>query len=314
MVWYHQWSNKVSRDTDRPSTKMHLQCISGIHFNPVFSRKGDEHIVHLVVDKNINSINQTGCEKDKVEEEVDEDDDEEDVGVLISFQQLKVACRHSLSPLSSCVVNLGNHSVCAMIDTGAQVSLISKGVYGAVKEERNLQMTERKEGIVGISRNRTDVAGIVFIRVKLLSYEVENSVPFAIIEDGRMPCCCLLGANFLSSNNITIDYGRQMLVAEGKELPNLEYPLGQRKAEECLHRYDVFSFLGQISIGEDETNLDKIKYMISDQTLVVLQREDRAISSAKRNIVQTVPLNQWKYPFFSSLKEPTETTTFVMEY
>lgn len=50
--WHLKLSNKAVKNYNRPT--IHLQCISGIHFNPVFSRKKPQQLASLIVSKNVN--------------------------------------------------------------------------------------------------------------------------------------------------------------------------------------------------------------------------------------------------------------------
>lgn len=130
-VWIHHGIPfpviyKVNRDHfDLVNTPIiHIQCISGVHFNPLYSRRDRVELAPLVITKNVNSLNQQiQCTPTKM------DNSEIAIKILINMHLDGRMCSHDIAQKYFCIATVSDVKFCALIDTGAQISLISDRLY-----------------------------------------------------------------------------------------------------------------------------------------------------------------------------------------
>ena len=292
---------------------IHLQCISGIHFNPVFSRRNTKTLELLVREKNINNSGTKLIKHKKELEHRDESDDE--TSMIINLHTATRLCSHDIASDAACIANVGNIKFCALLDTGAQVSLLSIRIYEYLKEEDNSLILEDivDRTLTGINNCSTSILGYIKLKPKLANIEVKSQIPFAVVSEESMPCCCILGANFLSENSIIINFEQNKLELETDNKAS-SYPLDATQlieVDDSFHRYNVSSFLGTVVVnsGEDssENNSDtndqdsdldterttKVQYLISKESLVNIQNNDEELTLLKRNITENILINRW---------------------
>lgn len=118
-----------SDDSDKHPV-LHLQWISGVHFNPVGS-KHDKYRTALVIQQNISSVRFTH-EGNRHQVKLNED---VNLKVLISSIQVQKICVHQLLMRSGCVISDGQIKFCELIEKGAKVSLLSGGEYKLLKDQ-----------------------------------------------------------------------------------------------------------------------------------------------------------------------------------
>ena len=117
-------------------------------------------------------------------------------------------CDHQ--PSSQPVVNiqLFNSNYCAVLDTGAEISLISqKVVDGLIQMGFQLEVTYINVDykIVGLTGATIAINRVIEISFNIGSFEMSESHRFAIIPDYVMPFCLLLGLDFITKFRITLD-------------------------------------------------------------------------------------------------------------
>ena len=202
-VWVHHGMKypviyKRGGNEDIVST-VHLQCVSGVHLNPFYSKgKGSEGAI-VNQGKNVNCLNiqEKSC-----------DDVEESVTDAMVFMHVKTrSCFHDIPFDMGCVVNVKQVKFCVMMDTGAEVSVLSESIYKKLREQdENLQLEESDcQHVNGINGEETGILGILKLRFGILAVEM-GVLPFAVLTNVVMPCCAISGANFLSQNEVIIDF------------------------------------------------------------------------------------------------------------
>ena len=100
--------------------------------------------------------------------------------------------------------------VCTIYYSGAEVSLITESVWKHIKikcPEKVLTLVKTK--VSGWSDSVKSLRGVTEILIKIKSTdEEEYSVPVGITKDSELPCCVLLGNNFLTEYDLTVDFGK----------------------------------------------------------------------------------------------------------
>ena len=60
-------------------------------------------------------------------------------------------------------------SFCCLVDTGAQVSLISETVWNAIKSKhKDLHLRDIGKSVLGIGNKRVDILGVVDLKLNML--------------------------------------------------------------------------------------------------------------------------------------------------
>ena len=281
-------TNKV----DNPIKVVHLQCLAGIHYNPVACKK------NLKIPEKNKLVHVLKVVKEQSEistEDTEEEAYEDAFKVMASTHRALCKCNHRIEEGScTCIVSVGDAKFCAMLDTGAQVSLITEEVWNHLKEnDDSLKFEELDQTLVGIGNQQNKIVGITELKLNILNTEMDNAVPFAIVKTESLPWCVLLGLNFLKSNNIILDFENSFIAHKGFGGVEVIFPMIKTDATD----EEIPIFQGIIGIGKpqqdevsEETSSDseaecekKIKFKI-DENIVAIQEGDHAISSLKIKI------------------------------
>ena len=306
-----------------PKTNIvHLQCISGVHFNPAGCRK--EYDFHGFQKKNTNLILQTEPEDETVE--VPNEMIYLQINSQVQSSELKCNCLHMEDMPNNYVISVGNVNFCGLIDTGAQASLITESVWNKCKANNPTLVLEQpfNEVLEGIGEFNTGILGIVNLKVNLLEISLDKEMPFAVVKDNYLPCCSILGANFIKENKIVLDFHQQILYCHNEEDEELVYPMKHQYEKE--HDY-VTDFLGTIIQRDpaDENNEDdeassgrksrcKVKYRFNDDsTYLEVQESDFALRKLKEMIQNDIPTRRWREKALSQYKRYREEIQVISE-
>ena len=275
---------------------IHLQCVSGIHFNPVNCRRSRSELWSLINDKYINSPREVESKPVKIEEI--EDDMSEYMEGLILCHTVSQACDHELISTLSCVAQVGENKFCTILDTEAQVSLFDRNTYELLSRDTDLRLVDSNGRMVkGIDNSLTKVIGVVELQLSVLDVKMDSYTSFAVVDNGLMPCCCLLGLDFMRDNNFTLDFQNGIIYGVSTS-DRLCYPMYQ---PDQLNGRDEISL--QFTISEeydseismdDVNNYKSIKFALSLYDLKLLQSKDFVLRQVKRKITERVPVKNWK--------------------
>lgn len=175
---------------ESPPERFHLQCLAGIHYNPVRelpgyhpSENGTMPLVPIESDLG------------RGEDECVSDDSN------LEHSECEVACCTHVGdvPVGTSVV-IGQRTFCSFADTGAQVSLITMNVWEQLTPEQKQRAglnTANKPVLGGLGGAMLRVHGIVVLPIRILGVDQEVSCPFALVGNDVIPCCVLLGINAL---------------------------------------------------------------------------------------------------------------------
>ena len=82
--------------------------------------------------------------------------------------------------------------------------------------------------------------GIVNLKISMTGSQLSETVPFAVIENKLMPYCCILGSNFISMNEILVDFHNHMLECQDSNGNIVKYEFKFKNST------DTIRFLGVI--------------------------------------------------------------------
>ena len=274
--------------------RVHLQCISGIHYNPVYSRQKEEVLVATLIDKHINEIKLYDCKK-----EIEGDIEIDEVHALVRLHALCKYCTHNIQADMGCVVAIGDTKWCGLIDSGAQVSLMAERVYKELLKNLHDVVLEEclHRKVNGINGELSEILGCVEIRVVLINVTMKPVI-FAIVKDEVMPSCLILGANFLSDNNLLIDCSNKWLIFKD-EINDVRYPLGLGGMKESIEfKYDVTTFLGLVQLSSEK----RVILSIDRDCIVEMQEADNAIDTLKGKVCTMEKPRHWKERYLQRFK------------
>ena len=178
-----------------------LQCISLVHDNPIYRKK----CVYQF--QSVESDVLFCC----LDSDVSGDDPE------VNFSDghhHDLKCTHRTIPLSGSVVEHKQNKFCCLVDTGAEVSVLSESVWkSGLERDPELMLQECQNKLSGFRKQKTNILGFVNLKLKLFSIQTDKdeALPFAVVKDKAIPCCLILGENFLSIKNIVLDCGNNVL-------------------------------------------------------------------------------------------------------
>lgn len=209
------WSQNpvvYSADLDEKCDKrtvVHLQCISGVHFNPLIAS-------HSYNDSKVAPSCVVSCDLPRAKScgevmpsaPLDNDDDFEELSDTNMMQCNVAECEHSVSDRPVVILHSNQNKICALLDTGAEVSLICESVLPSV-EYNNMLLTE-SVSVMGVSGKMEDVTRIVEINFAFSSGDTSIKHVFLVVNDSAIPCCVLLGADLMTKYLITLDFDHSL--------------------------------------------------------------------------------------------------------
>ena len=113
----------------------------------------------------------------------------------ILLKEVTKECQHcDLSPSINLSYNF--HNLCSLIDSGAQVCLISNDTWNKIKKGDEIVHDAEGTSILGLGNRSSNIVGWVNMKLKYSDDCVLSEFHFAIVRDSILPCCLLLGLNF----------------------------------------------------------------------------------------------------------------------
>ena len=194
--------------------RVHIQMLGGVHFNPVWeiANKYEMPNMDIARQKWRHSIGEQQVETEQMEIEEDE------LALVALFENSesevegdkvmeKSTCGHPRTSYWATTWVYGK-PVCTIYDSGAEVSLLSGSVWEHIRRKcPEKVLTPVKTRVSGWSDSVNSLRGVVEILVKVKgSDEEEYGVPVGVTEDAELPCCLLLGNNFLAEYGLNVDF------------------------------------------------------------------------------------------------------------
>lgn len=99
---------------------------------------------------------------------------------------------------NSCLISIGNCKFRSLIDSGAELSVISKRAYDLLKHKPPLKMT--KINLKAVDGNSLYIRGNVKLKFKIGSIYIEH--PFFVVENINRNV--ILGRDFLQDNGVRV--------------------------------------------------------------------------------------------------------------
>lgn len=306
--------HKPSQSGDYP--KVHLQCKAGIHFNPA-----------LDCNRNVSKVSPNAKYVNCVHnmDQVDflnicpyvESELEPEISGIVTVNQ---ACVHSQPVAGVCTVEANGIRFCALVDTGAQVSLLNRSISEIIISRcPALTILEVSNNVVtGIDGSKTMALGYLVLQLSLEDKMLECPMPLLIVNDSDIPCCAILGANFLRMNRIIVNF-RDFLLHIGCESGYVvNVPLAGKLFLNDIGNSAVTVFTSAcvvtsdeaelvLSSSEEETDSENIRIsFLPRNTLIEQQNNDPVLSLLKHYLVENVACKLWREDSLAQFKHSSK--------
>ena len=212
--------------------------------------------------------------------------------------EVNCMCGHRPNAIRA-IVKIGNHACCAIIDTGAQISLISDTMLQRLTEEdrTNISVTEGSVRLRSLGSNSLSTTEVVHCKWSLAGVLTESEIPFGRVKKGVINSCILLGANMIKALKLKINFETKSLlfVVNGEtHVSSLKYPegylvlLGDLCYEQNLEDTSFVRGLTALNLTADE--------------LRAAQSRDRVIGKLKCMLRDNIPFSQWKHGYLNEYR------------
>ena len=311
---------------------IHLQCISLIHYNPAYRKKSkcdsdfdqDERYLNVCCD------DMPGLEFDsspsgdtEIVTEYDIDFNYE-LKLKPSLKLPGVSCLHRADRNNNVIADTcdSSDSLCCLIDTGAQVSILSETAFRTCAAiNRKLSLLDCTSRLRGLKNERTTIVGYCNVDLSLFFPDIQKSLPFAIVKDCSIPCCVILGSNFLVQHDITLDCSKnKLLIGNSNSIIDCSLNVVQYKSAWLPH-INFSEFVGElnessftdsdISEGADihavdvdtnDTTVSVPRFIVEPDALHSMQEANYAIRNLKRIVSKSILPKNWRIPSLNKFK------------
>ena len=201
VIWVHFGAScpVVFQDpkVENPS-RIHVQCLAGVHYNPIIELKNFIPSSEVVSGTKI-------CQEKLVPDVQIQEDLTETPVVQYSAEvsPLTLSCFHENNHGSQCIVLVENTPCCALLDTGAEVSLVSMSVLD--KLGYNPEVCSEGE-ILGVAHERSGILGTWTATIALSSNWKFPAFSFAVVPSECLDFCFIVGRNLLQRAQLVLDY------------------------------------------------------------------------------------------------------------
>ena len=264
---------------------IHLQCIAGIHFNPVSELRNHDKSIYSE-----NSKSNYILRDQTINEPVDVNNRSDDEDVLrVSSFQCQRECKDKF--VISVWVVASEQSHCALIDTGSQISIIRQSVWDNLPEnykQNHILKTDCNTMIKGFGTKTTTIRFIGQINLIFDERIVVTDIPVAVVPNEVLPVCILLGLNFVIANNIVFDYCRSGIYINYKVfIPMINVDSSDTNDQVC-----------HVNVCETELTNDIIEIIDGDlyesslsiltrAQILDLQKQDYTMRQVRRWLIKT---------------------------
>ena len=263
-----------------PSQRVHLQCISGIHYNPLAENK--LFISNAAFIQSMNDETATG-------EIIDVVPETESLDINFSSCIPRCLCDHNPNAVRT-TVQIGSYSCCAIIDTGAQISLISDSLIDqlSVADKKYLSVSEGSVRLRSLGSTSLSTSEVVSCDWSLAGVPVKSSVPFGRVHSGMINACMLIGANLIKDLCLKVNFASNtfsFIANADAHVGTFDLPSVNLITVEGLCYEQV---LGDYNLTQVTSILN-----LSHEQLLRAQGSDRSIKRLITNLKDGVPSSLW---------------------
>ena len=281
---------------DQVPQYVHLQCLSGVHYNPAFA------------EENYRDVDQVSYLKPVLERSVgptDSSDFLEQEQSIEPYDLTEVPCSTQLEPKTNLhtvtgagetkwcpagvharehevaiLVEVMGQALCALLDTGAQTSCIGRSVVDSLGLTID---TSFIFNMFGFGNNSSKSLGVVDLAVPLPGAGRIDSNRFVVVEDFHMPYCLILGIDYLKQEKISFDFERGRFLVKGVPLLDVNMPPVHLMVGSPGNVASVLAVVPQISNGVRIIHVGTI----AEHLPFEIQRDGSGEAVALKSIIST---------------------------
>ncbi|XP_047736163.1 uncharacterized protein LOC125177792 [Hyalella azteca] len=199
---------------------------------------------------------------------------------------------------------MGSFDLCAVLDSGAEVSLVSSSVLSVAHGAGiNFCVQEDKLcDIVGFSGKRIPITQTVQLSLVIGTLNMPEIHKFAVVDDNIFPHCFLLGLDFMSHYNLSIDFNALTFKQDGEVVSRLTPVSWRDIVGPCLFSVSAGSSEPHLKLNtqdlrfETQGNFPTVTglSMLSDlETIRVLQSHSPELKCLYKQLKKQVPTQGW---------------------
>ena len=292
-IWMHMGSPTPIKfempGEDRARKVGHLQNLAGIHFNPV-------RAVKEFISGKFNPWRDLEIKEEEStrEEQVVQEINWGDMWPPRNEEVNREQCQHQERAFSI-DVRVDDATFCGSLDSGAEISLISKCVWEALSDGRReeaLITWNSGTSIRGTGENKEKVLGVVGLPIRVGKMKEIIEMPFGIVEDGVIPYCVLLGDNFNKKARVEFDF-REEVIRAGEENEIIQrYAEEEDETEISLIQCWVVETESSPEEESDEEQVEEVNEYYSVERkipkgdFVKLQKRDYVLSRVRKAVIE----------------------------
>ena len=291
--------------------RLHLQCISGTHFNPVVETKGYDLTVPIFSDvtEDPSDVTDHAADMDEADEHSLPEHSVQDLECnTLSFLDNKSpthCARHIRGHITSVTVNFNGQVFCALLDNGSEISLISKSVVDALGLTFHPDDRFLIRGLGPESNNTSPILGSLDLFIPIHDNFSTYSHTFAVVSDDIMPYCILFGDDYLNAHRIQLSFKNNYCVQTGVcrlILPLLEsHDAVTHNQGSCL-----MNSVENNSLVHDEVTVDlvtdnfndipdlqNLSSLISEEEIIKMQKRTPQLKALISCLSRNLPTKEW---------------------
>ena len=279
------------------SKRIHLQCLAGVHYNPVAELRGYE----WKCEEFRGSLPLAAEAEEQVDEDAPCDDSDDLVEVAVVDQLVEVTsdwcCKHKRNHQASLMVTYKDQRFCVLVDSGAQVSCVAESIAkeNAIEIDASARVT-----VVGLGSIRSSALGMVDLALTFPSSIVLEVQSVVVVPDAAIPYCIVLGADFLISRRVTLKPTELYSGQTHSSLARLEVPGSMACADETLGKGVETGDGWALSVVAHDGDATDDGQINSDQLLCAnevrkLQQKSSVIREVKKQL-QSGVVQAWPAP------------------
>ena len=268
------------------SSRIHIQCLAGVHFNPIvefahFNKPEDYSVGAKVLKSKIAHKPDMGeLENPQVSNIFCTEED-------ISWQPITPICSHGTDHVAQCIIVLNGIPYCALVDSGAQISLVSKSV---VNETDSLYDPDAHPNVLkGLFGGRSEVLGAISATVCVGEDLKVTDFPFAVVPASSLNYCIILGLNFLRRAKLSLNFASNSILGVNWILVIFDSRSACTKISNSL--LVVSCIMSMDELLSDEMPSLLLSRVIPLETLLEMQRSSRPLQKVKMLILSGAPVS-----------------------
>ena len=292
-VWVHYGGLKpvIYSCTDAvqvcSTQRIHIQCVSGIHYNSLVENKlfqvpvSDTRPVEYPFSDEVADVLDTSLGLAEVE-----------CSVAQSLPvQLPCNSWHSGSAVGRTVINFGGSRHCALLDTGAQISVLGESTWQTISQNDDLK-SEFQSGYLLIKSVGVNTSAHGAVQVPF-SFDDNTLYPgtFAIVPDAAMPYCAIIGADLIKGLNLSLNFQCRYFKSFNG-LTEQSYSFLPTVSNE--YHYFELSFVQLLDDDPDQVPALSGSLLLSLDQIKLAQANNYTTRLLYKHVHEKRPLSRWK--------------------